>query len=91
MKLAELFKKQPSLPEIRRDLRAAVEAGQISVRTPVVDAFQRIYGGDSLDKIELEMAFEEQGEEFTRILATVWDFLCFLDRMDRKDEVKHLS
>jgi acyl carrier protein len=74
-----------------RDLHAAVEAGQISVRTPVVDALQQIYGLDSLDKIEMDMDIEEQPEEISRYFATVWDFLCVLDRMDRKDEGKHMK
>ena len=90
MKLAELFKKQPSLYELRRDLRAAVGAGQISVRMPVIDALQRMYGLDSLDRVEMEMAIEEQGDQVARAFTTVWDLLCVLDRKHENDKEKHI-
>ena len=84
MRFGEMFPKEPSISQILWRLRAGVAAGRFSEETPLVDALAQILDMDSLDKVELEMAFEE-------IKPAIRSVRDFLSRVDRTTEEKELA
>ncbi len=67
-------------------LRAAIEDGRISERTPIADCQDKLrkiidehWFEDSLDTVELDMAAEEKGV----LVETVGDLLDLLEELQR--------
>ena len=86
MKLAKLFKPETPIAEYRQKLRDAIEAGKISEDTDAATAL--LSNVDSLDVVELEIVFEERGEESDLSGRTVRELLWQLDRLNREYEVE---